>query len=272
MRRGLGVMTLSGALCISSLVGVAGATGNAPPPSLALGKPTRATTKKPPPTRPCVGDCVVPSKYRSYEGFLLWSGDDLRRMWSQSFSKAGRRFSAARQLIISGTAGARTRCGGLVIRTTYSGGPFYCPADKAVFLPTDTTKKLVFGRAADYRLRDYRERDFAFSFIVAHEWAHHVQALLGVFQVRPAIPTIRTELQADCLAGVWAYSAWARSLLETGDIQEGLRLASLVGDLPGTPPGDPTAHGTSKQRMDWFMRGYSKGVTSRCDTSSVPVK
>jgi hypothetical protein len=129
---------------------------------------------------------------------------------------------------------------------------------------------LVFEGAPDYRLRDFRERDFAFSLIVAHEWAHHVQKLLGLYQKNPPTPTIRLELQADCLAGVWAFSAWERSLLEKGDIQEGLRIASYVGDLPGTPPGDPDAHGTPKQRMLWFMRGYVGGNGSSCDTGSVP--
>jgi hypothetical protein len=127
------------------------------------------------------------------------------------------------------------------------------------------TRMLVFDYAKDAALRDFRDRDFAFSFIVAHEWGHHVQKLLGLNNV----PSIRLELQADCLAGVWAYSAWARALLERGDIEEGIRLANSIGDRPGVRRNDPSAHGTRVQRVMWFMRGYNSGKAGTCDTSDV---
>jgi predicted metalloprotease len=231
-----------------------------------------ATRKKTPPTRPCVGDCAVPSKYKTYEGFVLWSGDDARAFWQSAFGRAELRFTPARHVILSDGRSHRTRCSVKpgVVRTDHPGGPFYCPADGpgTVLIPADTTKRIVFERAPHYRLRDYRERDFAFSVIVAHEWAHHVQKLLGLLEG----PSIRVELQADCLAGLWARSAWARSLLEPGDLEEAVRVASASGDRPGIRPGDRGAHGTSAQRVEWFRRGYTTGDGGRCDTSAVPVR
>jgi predicted metalloprotease len=231
-----------------------------------------ATRKKTPPTRPCVGDCAVPSKYRTYEGFLLWSGDDARLFWRDAFGRAELGFTAASHVVLSEGRTQRTSCSvdPKVVGTSHPGGPFYCPADGTgtVYLPADTTKRIVFERAPDYRLRDFRERDFAFSVIVAHEWGHHVQKLLGLLEG----PSIRIELQADCLAGLWARSAWARSLLERGDIAEAVKIASASGDRPGIRPGDPGAHGTPAQRVAWFRRGYQTGDGARCDTSGVPVR
>ena len=265
------VLSLSGA----EVVGAAGASDDKPFAGVKPAK--RATLKKPPPSRPCVGDCVVPSKYRSYEGFLLWAGDDARAMWSDVFRQAGRRFKPTVQLTLSGSATSRTRCSvqPRVVGTSHRSGPFYCwidgPADAdgpagTIFIPANTTKALVFNFARDYPTRAYRERDFALSLIVAHEWAHHVQQQWnGALGKKPPIPSVQLELQADCYAGVWAYSAWARSLLEKGDIQEGLSLIEAIGDLPGSE----RTHGTGKQRMEWFMRGYTTGRPDRCDTTSV---
>ena len=75
---------------------------------------------------------------------------------------------------------------------------------------------------------------------------------------------MKIELQADCLAGVWAYSTWARSLLAAGDVKEAVELARLVGDAPGSPKNDRNAHGTSAERETWFNRGYDTGKASNC--------
>jgi predicted metalloprotease len=180
-------------------------------------------------------------------------------------------YAPAKQLIITEGKTSQTTCNvrPSLIRSDASVGPFYCSVDGrgTVFLPTITTKSLVFERAQDFRRQDYRTRDFAFALIVAHEWGHHVQHLLKI-----AMPSIRLELQADCLAGIWAYSAFHRSLLEQGDIEEGMRVANSVGDRPEIKPGDPRAHGTSKQRVMWFLRGYSRGRGEDCDTKTVPIK
>jgi predicted metalloprotease len=138
-----------------------------------------------------------------------------------------------------------------------SDGPFYCAADQGgtVFLPLVGIKRLVFPGST------FRKYDFALSYVVAHEWGHHVQSRLKLFAGKTSV---QIELQADCLAGVWAYSVWARQLLEPGDIEEAVSLAALVGDAPGTSPNNADAHGSSKQRVNAFKRGYRSGRAGVC--------
>ena len=109
--------------------------------------------------------------------------------------------------------------------------------------------------------------NFALAYVVAHEWAHHLQhVLLDVIDNDPAqeLKSIQIELQADCLAGVWAYSTWARELLEPGDIEKAIKLAELLGDRPGTSANDPSAHGSAAPRVSWFNRGYLTGKGKNC--------
>ena len=140
---------------------------------------------------------------------------------------------------------------------TAGDGPFYCAVDGrgTIYLPLLGIESLVFPRGS------FRDRDFALSYVVAHEWAHHVQRLLGMFS--RGWPSKRIELQADCLAGVWAYSVWYRNLLEPGDVEEAVALADLVGDPPGVPAGRD-AHGTGAQRKKAFLVGYRTGNPSKC--------
>lgn len=239
-----------------------------PPPFARLRAHTRATAERPPPSRDkCEPLCLTPSKYRTYEGFLRWAGVDAGALWRRIIREAGLPFTTARVVVVSGSVKHRTSCAvhPNLVREDAPIGPFYCSRDGrgTVVVPAVTTKKIVFDDALAFA-RDYRERDFAFAFVLAHEWGHHVQRLL---QIRTR--GVNNELQADCLAGIWAYSAWARSLLEAGDVQEAVRAASAIGDVPGVPPRDPDAHGTGEQRVFWFMRGYDSGRFDRCDTSSV---
>jgi predicted metalloprotease len=121
--------------------------------------------------------------------------------------------------------------------------------------------------------------DFAKAYVIAHELGHHVQNLLGIDdQVREAVQrnpgdqnalSVRQELQADCLAGVWGHSANERGLLEAGDVEEGLGAAAAVGDdrlTQGRVSPDSFTHGTSEQRMRWFKRGFDSGDPQDCDT------
>jgi predicted metalloprotease len=155
-------------------------------------------------------------------------------------------------------------------------GPFYCPADYRLYLDLD------FFRALSERFR--APGDFAQAYVIAHEVGHHVQTLLGVTSkvaaARQRMPrseagalSVRLELQADCLAGVWAHHASAsRQLLEEGDLEEGLRAASAVGDDRlqrqgrGRVAPDAFTHGTSEQRARWFKHGFDTGDIGRCDT------
>lgn len=152
-------------------------------------------------------------------------------------------------------------------------GPFYCPADRDVYLDASFFEELSrrFGAPGD----------FAAAYVIAHEVGHHVQTVLGISdQVQKARAggdegrsnalSVRQELQADCFAGVWAFHN--RSLLEAGDIEEGLRAAQAIGDDTlqrqagrGVNP-ETFTHGSSAQRTRWLQRGLENGKISACDT------
>ena len=154
-------------------------------------------------------------------------------------------------------------------------GPFYCPGDQQVYLDT------AFFNELTNRFR--APGDFAQAYVVAHEIGHHVQNLLGTMQqvdragvrgdprAKNAM-SVRLELQADCYAGVWGYFAAKRNLLDPGDLEEGLRAASAVGDdaiqkmSQGYVVPDAFTHGSSEQRMKWFRRGLETGDPRKCDT------
>jgi len=155
-------------------------------------------------------------------------------------------------------------------------GPFYCPADEQVYLDLSFFHELSerFGAPGE----------FARAYVVAHEVGHHVQTLLGISDdVRAAQARssqresnaiqVRMELQADCLAGVWAHHAQReRQVVEPGDIEDALRAASAIGDdrlqreTQGRIVPESFTHGTSAQRMQWFSNGFESGNPDRCDT------
>ncbi|MCP3957695.1 MAG: zinc metallopeptidase [bacterium] len=154
-------------------------------------------------------------------------------------------------------------------------GPFYCPADEKVYLDLSFYDELSrrFGAPGD----------FAQAYVLAHEVGHHVQTVLGISrQVRQAQAqnprqknqlSVAMELQADCLAGVWARTADEMQLLEPGDVEEGLRAAASVGDdriqqMSGRGYVNPESftHGSAQQRAEWFKQGYTTGDPDACDT------
>ncbi|MCG6559970.1 neutral zinc metallopeptidase [Ruegeria sp. 1NDH52C] len=162
-------------------------------------------------------------------------------------------------------------CGGASGAT----GPFYCPADQKAYLDTDFFATLARRLQAG--------GDFAAAYVIAHEVAHHVQNQLGILgqvdqarrqssQVEANALTVRLELQADCLSGVWARSV--RGLMERGDLEEALNAARMIGDdrlqrQAGRVPQPHTfTHGTSAQRAAWFERGFDSGRVASCDTFS----
>ena len=263
-----------------ALAAVLGATGAAAAPTSPIDRfpvaPSATRDDTPPSRQTCgAGGCSIPAQYRDYEGFLAWTRDDLRGTWIRLFRRAGLTFAPPRSFIVSGDATVASRCSATPIDQDAELGSFYCPKDGpgAVYLPETGLRRLVFESVPGFRLRNYRTRDFAFAVIVAHEWGHHVQSLLGgkARAFRLDGPRIRVELQADCLAGIWAKTAWRRALLDATDIPEALRLASSAGDRPEVAPGDPQAHGTAAQRRRWFSRGYDEGRIGACDTSRVPL-
>jgi predicted metalloprotease len=155
-------------------------------------------------------------------------------------------------------------------------GPFYCPGDKRVYLDLSFFDQLErrFGAPGD----------FARAYVIAHEVGHHIQTLLGtskeVRAKQAGLPeaaanqlSVRQELQADCYAGVWAHHAnTQRNLLEPGDLEEGLKAASAIGDdtlqrkAQGTVVPESFTHGSSEQRVTWFRRGFDQGRMAECDT------
>ncbi|MGH1415270.1 MAG: KPN_02809 family neutral zinc metallopeptidase [Pelagimonas sp.] len=160
-------------------------------------------------------------------------------------------------------------CGGASGAT----GPFYCPADEKAYLDTEFFATLSQNLGA--------KGDFAAAYVIAHEVAHHVQNELGILgevhkrrqtatQAQANALTVRLELQADCLSGVWA--KYVDGLLEPGDLNEALNAARKIGDdhlqrRAGRVPQPHTfTHGTSKQRARWFARGYKGGDVRDCDT------
>ena len=137
-------------------------------------------------------------------------------------------------------------------------GPFYPELDQTIFLPVRffTQEARAFGNAG-------------VAVIVAHLNGHHVQNIVEIFD-QPGTKTVQTELQADCLAGVWAASVLRRGLLEPGDIGEILGEVEISGDPPGTRVTAPNAHGSSQLRQEAFYRGYNGGAPRACPIPPVP--
>ena len=191
-------------------------------------------------------------------------------VWTQILpEQAGREYTPPVLVLFSGQTASP--CGGASGAT----GPFYCPLDQQAYLDTEFFSTLEQQLGA--------EGDFAAAYVIAHEVAHHVQNLLGILpqveeirqqssQAQANALTVRLELQADCLSGVWA--THVDGLLEPGDVEEALNAAKMIGDdllqkRAGRVPQPHTfTHGTSAQRSGWFARGYEAGNISACDTFS----
>jgi len=201
--------------------------------------------------------------------FIDFVAGDVDATWKKLFAESGKTYEPA--TIVLYDDAVQSDCG----NTASTVGPFYCPRDRKVYLD------LTFMEQLQQRLD--APGDFAQAYIVAHEIGHHVQNLLGVMedvsreqQESPDSAnelSVRVELQADCLAGIWAHSAYARGdLLESGDLEEGLNAAAAVGDDriqkqagQGVDP-DSFTHGTSEQRVKWFRAGFDSGDPTACDT------
>jgi predicted metalloprotease len=147
-------------------------------------------------------------------------------------------------------------------------GPFYCPGDEKIYLDMSFFQEL--------RDRFSAPGDFAQAYVIAHEVGHHVQNLLGTTrQVTDNETSVRLELQADCFAGVWANNterAEDAQFLEPGDVEEGLRAASMIGDdrlqmqSQGYVIPESFTHGSAEQRAHWLRTGLETGSVARCDT------
>ncbi len=210
-----------------------------------------------------------PAELPPRNDFLEFVFDDVQDTWDELFADGS--YRRARFVIFDETV-STDGCGS----ATAAVGPFYCPADERVYLDQAFLGELQrrFGAPGD----------FAQAYVVAHEVGHHVQNFVGISadvrQAQQENPdqandlSIRLELQADCLAGVWGYSAEQRDLLERGDLEEGLDAAAAVGDdniqrqSTGTVNRESWTHGSGEQRVEWFSRGFDTGDPQECDTFS----
>jgi predicted metalloprotease len=195
---------------------------------------------------------------------------DTEDTWRSLFSQKSRSYEEPRLVLFTGAV--HSACGA----ASSAVGPFYCPGDHKVYLD------LSFFQELSQRLG--APGDFAQAYVIAHEIGHHVQNLLGVAQqvahrqrqtstAEANILSVKMELQADCLAGVWGHHARRdRRLIEPGDFEEGLRAAGAIGDdrlqhmSQGYVQPESWTHGSSKQRVTWLRRGLDSGDPASCDT------
>jgi len=195
---------------------------------------------------------------------------DTEDVWSDAFRRMGKTYRPPTLVLFSQAVESACGMAGSAV------GPFYCPFDQKVYLDLS-----FFG---DLRARFGAPGDFAQAYVIAHEVGHHVQTLLGISEKVNELRSranrseanqlsVMTELQADCLAGIWAHRAdKTRQILEAGDIEEGLNAASQIGDdrmqkrTQGHVVPDAFTHGSSAQRVRWFRQGLESDSLQSCDT------
>ncbi len=232
-----------------------------------LGPGGGGLTQAPPQTqRPS----IAPGKEDEMKQFVSTILRSTEEVWNTKFSQLNRAYKEPKLVLFTGYV--NSACG----NAQAAMGPFYCPGDQKVYID------LSFYN--DMKNKLGAPGDFAQAYVIAHEVGHHVQTLLGIASVvsRARASTskaegnqlqVRMELQADCMAGIWANASQrARNWLEKGDIEEGLNAASAIGDdrlqrrSQGRIVPESFTHGTSAQRVRWFKRGLQAGQLEACDT------
>ncbi|MBF8448006.1 neutral zinc metallopeptidase [Aeromonas dhakensis] len=201
-----------------------------------------------------------------FTSVMLASTEDA---WGEIFQRSGSHYQAPKLVLYRGAT--RTGCGqGQSVM-----GPFYCPADRTVYIDLSFYQEMRDKLGAD--------GDFAQGYVVAHEVGHHVQNLLGIerkmreqqqglSRAEQNKLSVKLELQADCFAGVWGHYMEREQVLETGDLEEALNAAQAIGDdrlqqqSQGRVIPDSFTHGSSAQRYAWFKRGFDSGKPASCNT------
>ncbi|HKY50471.1 MAG TPA: neutral zinc metallopeptidase [Candidatus Limnocylindria bacterium] len=192
--------------------------------------------------------------------------DSIQKYWNDEFTRRGTTYTPATTVIFSGYVQAQ--CG----TASAAQGPFYCPLDQKAYLDLTFFDQLESQFGA-------KGGPFAVGYVIAHEYGHHIQNELGLLRDRSsARESVRVELQADCLAGVWAKNAASTGYLQPpsdAEIAQALDAAAAVGDdriqqqTQGQVTPETWTHGSSEQRQFWFKAGYASGNMDRCDTSGV---
>ncbi len=200
---------------------------------------------RPAASRPAAENTLV-----KFIGFVF---DDAQGYWQKSMPQT---FEPAKLVVFTGSTPTRCGYGSAAV------GPFYCPIDEKVYIDVSFYRQLKDQLGAP--------GDFAQAYVIAHELGHHVQRLSGKLDSQGRSGSVATELQADCLAGVWARSAEKRGLLEVGDLDEALRAAAAIGDdvlqqrQTGHVRPESFTHGSAAQRKAAVQRGYASGQASAC--------
>ncbi|MBA3588784.1 neutral zinc metallopeptidase [Methylibium sp.] len=259
--RGIGVGTIVVALVAGWIFGINPLTVLG---LLEGGAPGSEQVSGPPPAPPA-GDTQA-----QFVAVVLGSTEDV---WTKIFRTGNAAYQPPKLTLFRGMV--PTACGS----GQSAMGPFYCPGDQKIYIDLEFFETLAQRLGAP--------GDFAQAYVIAHEVGHHVQQLLGISakvegarrsgsEVQANALSVRTELQADCFAGIWAHhSQQAKGWLEQGDLEEAMNAAAQIGDdtlqrrSKGQVVLESFTHGSSKQRMHWFQRGFETGSVADCNTFDV---
>ncbi|MBS0168710.1 MAG: zinc metallopeptidase [Nitrospira sp.] len=268
-RRGMGAARSGAGLGLGGLVlilAVSFLTGTNPLTLLNMLNGVQEITAPPEPNRP-VPTGAPRDELGKFAAVVLADTEDT---WRTLLPRMGRAYEEPHLVLFTGAV--RSACG----TASSAVGPFYCPGDHKVYLDLSFFQELAQRLGAP--------GDFAQAYVIAHEIGHHIQNLLGIadritrLQQRSSTEernalSVRMELQADCLAGVWGYHARQnRNLIEPGDFEAGLRAAAAIGDDrlqkmgQGYVQPESWTHGSSEQRVSWLRRGLQSGDPGACDT------
>jgi predicted metalloprotease len=264
---GLGLLAVIAVILFNVLAG-----GSSAVPTTGLGGLSGQTTTGQP-TGNLAQTCRTGADANSNESCRIVADvNSVQAYWKGEFSRRGMQYSIAETAFFSGQT--QTGCG----PATTEVGPFYCPVDKVVYIDLGFFDELQTKFGAQGGV-------FAQAYVIAHEYGHHVQDLLGVLgrgtsQEGAQGQSVRTELQADCYAGVWAHNAVSTGYivdLTDADIADALNAAAAVGDdriqqeFQGRVNPETWTHGSSEQRQHWFTTGYQSGNMDSCNTFSGPI-
>jgi uncharacterized protein len=252
---GMGLLVIIAVLLLTQCMGGGGGGFNIPIQQLPQAAPADES----------ISDSEAWSESEEFVAFVV---EDVQDSWARLFAEAGRKYEPTKTVIFQ--QATSTGCGTGSAQT----GPFYCPLDRKIYIDVSFFDEL--------RKRFRAAGDFAQAYVIAHEYGHHVQNILGIAddvqrgqQENPDEAnelSVRMELQADCFAGVWGFTAFEDELLEEGDVEEALNAAAAIGDdriqkqTQGRVDPESWTHGSSEQRVSWFERGFKSGDPNSCDT------
>ena len=239
-----------------------------------LSQGTASSAASSAPAAPIATSCAGATSTTDNATFITCAQNNIQKYWTDAFAGAGQTYRPAKLVLFSGSTSSG--CG----QASAATGPFYCPPDGRVYLDLGFFDELQSRFGA-------KGGDFAQAYVVAHEYGHHLQNLLGIEsqmrELQRRTPSkaneysVRLELQADCFAGVWGHSAYENGKVSKREISLALDAAASVGDdriqraTTGRVNPESFTHGTSAQRQKWFSVGFDNGDTDLCDTFKNPI-